>query len=85
MTRKVAYRKGALRVLRRMPANEARRIMEKIDQLAAFPEQLAPQVKRLQGRPGFRLRVGDWRVIFDDEGDVLDILAIGPRGSVYEP
>lgn len=85
MTRKVAYRKEALRVLRRMPANEARRIMEKIDQLAAFPEQLAPQVKRLQGRPGFRLRIGDWRVIFDAEGDVLDILAIGPRGSVYEP
>lgn len=85
MTRKVAYRKEALRVLRRMPANEARRIMEKIDQLAAFPEQLAPQVKRLQGRPGLRLRIGDWRVIFDAEGDVLDILAIGPRGSVYEP
>ncbi|WP_363321897.1 type II toxin-antitoxin system RelE/ParE family toxin [Phreatobacter sp.] len=85
MTRKVAYRKEALRVLRRMPANEARRVMQKIDQLAAFPEQLAPQVKRLQGRPGFRLRVGDWRVIFDEAGDVLDILAIGPRGSVYEP
>ncbi|PTM61069.1 ParE-like toxin of type II ParDE toxin-antitoxin system [Phreatobacter oligotrophus] len=59
--------------------------MQKIDQLAAFPEQLAPQVKRLQGRPGFRLRVGDWRVIFDDNGNVLDVLAIGPRGSVYEP
>ena len=85
MTRQVAYRKEALRALRGMPANEARRVMQKIDQLAAFPEQLAPQVKRLQGRPGFRLRVGDWRVIFDDNGDVLDILAIGPRGSVYEP
>lgn len=59
--------------------------MQKIDQLAAFPEQLATQVKRLQGRPGFRLRVGDWRVIFDDNGNVLDVLAIGPRGSVYEP
>jgi mRNA interferase RelE/StbE len=72
-------------VLRRMPANESRRIMGKIDQLAAFPDQLAPQVKRLQGRSGFRLRVGDWRVIFDDDGSVLDILAVGPRGSVYEP
>lgn len=85
MTRQVAYRKEALRALRRMPANEARRVMQKIDQLAAFPEQLPPQVKRLKGRPGFRLRVGDWRVIFDDNGNVLDVLAIGPRGSVYEP
>jgi mRNA interferase RelE/StbE len=83
--RKVAYRKEALRVLRRMPTNEARRIVEKIDQLAAQPEQLAQQVKRLQGRPGYRLRVGDWRVIFDADGDVLDILAIGPRGGIYEP
>jgi len=68
-----------------MPTNEARRIVEKIDQLAAQPEQLAQQVKRLQGRPGYRLRVGDWRVIFDADGDVLDILAIGPRGGIYEP
>jgi mRNA interferase RelE/StbE len=83
--RKVAYRKEALRVLRRMPTNEARRIVEKIDQLAAQPEQLAQQVKRLQGRPGYRLRVGDWRMIFDADGDVLDILAIGPRGCIYEP
>jgi mRNA interferase RelE/StbE len=29
-----------------------------------------------------RLRVGDWRVIMDD-GVVLEIVAIGSRGSVY--
>lgn len=29
-----------------------------------------------------RLRVGDWRVIMLD-GEVLDILDIGPRGSIY--
>lgn len=83
--KKVAYRKGTLRVLSRMPANERARIVGKINQLATSPEELANQVRRLQGRPGYRLRIGDWRVIFDENGDVLDILAIGPRGSVYEP
>ncbi|WP_035097604.1 hypothetical protein [Devosia sp. LC5] len=35
------------------------------------------------GRPGIRLRVGDWRVIMED-GVVLEVLEIGPRGGVYE-
>jgi len=82
--KKVAYRNEAVRTLRRMPTNERRRIMDKIDQLAVEPAQLANQVKKLKGRSGYRLRVGDWRVVFDDNGDVLDILAIGPRSSIYE-
>lgn len=41
-------------------------------------------VSRLQGRPGYRLRVGDYCVIFDQDGRVLTILHIGHRGSVYE-
>jgi mRNA interferase RelE/StbE len=45
---------------------------------------MANNVKKLQGRDGYRLRVGDWRVIFDRDGVVLDILEIGPRGSIYE-
>jgi mRNA interferase RelE/StbE len=36
------------------------------------------------GSPYIRLRVGDWRVIMDDKGAVLDVLKIGPRGSIYE-
>ncbi|WP_367575379.1 type II toxin-antitoxin system RelE family toxin [Aquibaculum arenosum] len=31
-----------------------------------------------------RLRVGDWRVIMNDRGCVLDILKIGPRSKVYD-
>jgi len=41
-------------------------------------------VTALKGREGIRLRVGDWRVIMNDEGMVLAVLEIGPRGSVYE-
>ena len=40
----------------------------------------------LRGRPGFRLRVGTWRVIFerDEEAQTIDVLRIGPRGDVYK-
>ena len=45
---------------------------------------MANNVKQSQRRDGYRLRVGDRRVIFDRDGVVLDILEIGPRGSIYE-
>ncbi|RPI58500.1 MAG: hypothetical protein EHM56_01630 [Chloroflexi bacterium] len=40
---------------------------------------------KLQNRPGYRLRVGDWRVIYEIENDELIILVlrIGLRGEVY--
>jgi mRNA interferase RelE/StbE len=58
-------------------------LRQKIDELAAEPLALAPNVKKLQGRPEYRLRVQDWRIIFRIEDDILWIDDIGPRGSVY--
>ena len=81
---RIAYSKEALKALRRIPANTAGIIRAKIEQYAARPSSLANNVKKLRGRPGYRLRVGDWRVIFDEDGSVLLILSIGPRGGIYE-
>jgi mRNA interferase RelE/StbE len=72
---------SALRSLRRSDKREL--IARKIEQLAADPQSIAPNVKKLQGRPESRLRVQDWRVIFRIEGGVLHIDEIGARGSVY--
>lgn len=80
--RPITYQRAARKALRRMPAPTAQRIMAKIEAYASDPASQAANVKALQGRPGVRLRVGDWRVIMLD-GDVLDILDIGPRGSIY--
>jgi mRNA interferase RelE/StbE len=82
--RLVAYSKAALKTLRRMPATEGRRVRDKIEQFAADPASLANNVKALTDSPFIRLRVGDWRVIMDDRGTVLEIIKIGPRGGVYE-
>lgn len=82
--KEIAYTSAALKTLRRMPRQESRRIMEKVRQYADDPASLANNVKTLSGRTGVRLRVGDWRVILDDHGDVLDVLKIGPRGGVYD-
>lgn len=66
-----------------MPRDTAVRIMAKVDQYAVDPASQANNVRALQGREGIRLRVGDWRVIMRD-GEVLAVLEIGPRGSIYE-
>lgn len=81
--RRITFTREANRALERMPVNTARTILTKVRQLADDPESLANNVKRLQGMPGFRLRVGDWRVIFTDDGIILAILEVGPRGSIY--
>ena len=54
---------------------------EKIAQYAADPRSLSNNVMQLRGEPGhFRLRVGDWRIIFTESLEVVAVIRIGaPR------
>ena len=62
----VRYSKDAIRTLRRMPRPTAERIRDKVAAYAADPASQAANVTALKGEAGvLRLRVGDWRVIFD--------------------
>ena len=72
--------------MRSMPHNVSNTIRGKIEQLAADPFASNNNVKKLEGRPGFRLRVGDWRVIYEIYNDRLVILitAVSPRGGAYK-
>jgi mRNA interferase RelE/StbE len=83
----VRYEDAALKSLARLPANWRSRIKARIDQVAADPRAHHAQVKPLVGRAGlFRLRVGDWRVIYalQDRSLVVLVLAIAPRGNAYD-
>ena len=82
--KRVVYSRDAAKTLMKMPANLRRTVRAKIEQYAANPAALANQVRRLQGEPGYRLRVGDWRVIFDQDRTSVIVLAIGSRGSIYK-
>ena len=79
----ITYQPAALKSLRRMPANMAQRIRAKVRAYADDPSSQANNVKRLKGSSAIRLRVGDWRVIMED-GAVIDVIRIGPRGGVCE-
>ncbi len=79
----VTYSSAALKALRRMPVNTARRIVGKIDAYAEDPASQANNVKALKGSDAIRLRVGDWRVLMIDR-DVIDVIRVAPRGSAYD-
>ena len=80
----VRFTRSAAKALRSLPRAHAGLVRAKIEQYASDPVSLTNNVRRLQGRPGFRLRVGDYRVIFTDDGAVLDILHVGHRREVYQ-
>ena len=82
---RVVIRKQAIKALRSMGSPEARRVRVGLDKLAQDPDRRDIDVMPLRGRPGFRLRIGGWRVIFDrhEEAREIDVLRIGPRGDVY--
>ena len=80
---KAEYSAEALKTLQRVPRRTSIRIRERIDALARNPFAPEHDVVRLKGRPGYRLRVGDWRVIYDIDGDNLRVRVIAPRGGAY--
>ena len=73
------------RELTRIPMNWQKRIVAKIRQVAADPYSPNRNVTKLQGRDGYRLRVGDWRIIYElDAGRLLMLVVeMGARGGIY--
>jgi mRNA interferase RelE/StbE len=72
------------RALKRCPPDLLRRLADAIDALAADPRP--PGCKKLAGqRDHWRVRVGDWRIVYIIEDDVLlvVIVEVTPRGSAY--
>jgi len=82
----VVFTKEADRTLRKLPRNVAALIRTKINEIAANPYGQHNNVTKLTGREGYRLRIGDWRVLYELRNNqlVLLVVKIGPRGSVYE-
>jgi mRNA interferase RelE/StbE len=82
---RVDYTRSALKSLRRMPRNIAGTIRTKIIALADDPYAPHNNAAKLQGRDGYRLRVGDWRVLYDLDAahQRLLVLDVKPRGGAY--
>jgi mRNA interferase RelE/StbE len=77
----ITYRPAALRALTGLPKRDRLAILAK---LARYAETGAGDVRALAGRPGSRLRVGDYRVVFVEDEAGIDVALIGHRRDVYE-
>ena len=79
-------KKQAKKALQSVPQPDRNRITEKILLLGENPDNASLDIKRLQGEPYFRLRVGQWRIIFDKDTEVkiISIEKIKPRGDAYK-
>lgn len=85
MTYKVVTTRQFDKRLARLPVVWQKRIVAKIREVAASPYAPNNNLTRLQGRDGYRLRVGDWRIIYELQDDrlVMLVLEIDTRGGIY--
>ena len=81
---RIELRPAAARALRRLDLQMRPRIRGAIALLAQDPRP--PGARPLRGRPGLRIRVGDYRIIYTTHDDVLLIVVVtlGRRSEVYE-
>jgi mRNA interferase RelE/StbE len=81
MRYEIELKPRAIRDLKSLDRTMARRIVEK---LASLQDNLAGDVKRLtNSTPEFRLRVGDYRVLFEIEGNKVLVYRVRHRKDAY--
>ena len=78
----IEYGSAALDDLDDLPARERTQILRKIERLQLG---LHGNIKRLHdAEAAYRLRMGDYRILFDVGGGVIIIRRIGNRKDVYD-
>jgi mRNA interferase RelE/StbE len=82
VTYQVVFKPRALKDLKALPAEESHRIVKKAE---ALKDDLAGDVKKLTGfTPEYRLRVGDYRVLFEVEGKQVVVYRVRHRKDAYK-
>ena len=83
MTYLIEIEKSALKSLKKIPANDKNKLIEAIEKLAFNPRP--KNSKKLSGRDGWRIRVGDYRVIYEIKDKICYILVldIDHRKDIY--
>jgi mRNA interferase RelE/StbE len=61
-------------------------IVNRLHELAANPDNPDLDIENLKGRKGFRLRVGQYRVIYTRQDDqfILEVVKVRTRGDIYK-
>ncbi len=83
MIYKVNILRKAQKQLAKIPASDYKKVKQAILNLENNPRP--PGSKKLKGRPGWRIRQGDYRVIYEIQNDKLIVLVldVGDRKDIY--
>lgn len=84
MTWQIRILRSAIKQLQALPARDYKLVKEQILSLAENPRPAGSQ--KLKGRPGFRVRQGNYRIIYDvfDQILTIEVIRIGHRKDVYK-
>ena len=83
MTYEVLIKRSAQKVLARVSHPDQQRLIDRIRRLAENPRPAG--CKQLRGREAWRLRVGDYRILYEihDQKLVVLVVSVGHRREVY--
>ena len=83
---KVSLSTKSFKFLKRSDPKLREVLQRKINMLAQDPFDAALNVKKLKGREGYRLRVGDYRILYTVENNIvtIHIVDIAHRREVYQ-
>lgn len=80
---KIEFKRSVFKDLRPIPKADVKRILKRIDALAADPR--GPGSEKLSGQERYRVRQGVYRIVYEivDDRLVVIVVKVGYRGEVY--
>lgn len=86
MTYELLIKRQAKKMLQKLSRPDKVKITEKIIALGSNPNNPLLDIKPLVNQPFYRLRVGEWRVIYniDTKIKIISIEKINSRGDIYK-
>ena len=78
----IRWEEKALRELEKLEKGIYYRIFKKVDELR--DNFKSSDIKKIKGGDRYRLRIGDYRVIFSIKEEIIIIWKVGHRKNIYE-
>ena len=80
------YRRQARNYLARLPIKIKSRIVDTLHEIKENPDDPNLDVDKLKGKSGYRLRVGQYRIIYTRNRVqlIIEVVTIRPRGDIYK-
>lgn len=81
---RVEFKRSVFKDLRPIPKTDVKRILKRIDALAADPR--GPGSENLSGQERYRVRQGNYRILYTIEDDrlIVTVVQIGKRSEIYD-